>query len=666
VAAVLTGALMALALLGGGAASAATVSCAATAAGTPSASAGDPCWTEVTPYPFGFDGNPADPTSAACASEGISCYLSINSLAFRAWNRGLASVCPSGGCSAGTTPFGVWRYNGVRWYPDPTFPGTGTCPGTDILWAGDLDAWLVGGNYKGSGASPTLCHYDGVNDDWVPLTAPGGAQITSGACFAYDDCWFFGLRGAVLHWDGAELSAESTGLGGPAANASPSGWLDGTFTAATLGTDAAGNPLAFAITGDTALSQQPDGTPAPQLFASRGGAFTPAAAWSDAEPTDLVAASFDPSGSGEGWIAGSHHGPPPSTTSTGAYAPGSGGSPGSLPVQSVAGLPSSGTLAFVDSSKGGATETITYTGIAASSASTATAGTLEGVAGADAPDLKNPAGGVTLSIVEPAPLYPVDSNGSLLSCPATPQTAFTVGGGTSYSWTSIAALPGGTAVAGGRESTASGSFQPVIAQVSCSAAPQTTTFVDPSSGGQPVGPDAQITAVAASATNDVWAATNTAGNDPPELYQLTDGQTPDAPAGNDAEVRPVVETAQPTVFQFAPTVVVTPPPAPTTTTIHKAIKKIKRTLKPAIYDVSSKPVVSGPVNGVYALTISFRVRRTVTVGLEALRGKDVVSKSGLKTYRGKRGSLTVHLTRATWPTGLKFVQPATSRTKPKK
>jgi len=137
--------------LGGGAASAAAaVDCATTTVGTPTAAVGDPCWTDVSPYPFGSDGNPVTDPTGTCAGADPDCYLEVNSLAFRAWNRGIASVGPAQGSSAATTPFGVWHYNGVRWYPDPTFPGTGTCAGTDIMWAGKLDIWLVGGSYKGS------------------------------------------------------------------------------------------------------------------------------------------------------------------------------------------------------------------------------------------------------------------------------------------------------------------------------------------------------------------------------------------------------------------------------------------------------------------------------------------------------------------------------------
>jgi hypothetical protein len=51
----------------------------------------------------------------------------------------------------------------------------------------------------------------------------------------------------------------------------------------------------------------------------------------------------------------------------------------------------------------------------------------------------------------------------------------------------------------------------------------------------------------------------------------------------------------------------------------------------------------------------------VTVGLEALRKGKVVSRSGMKHFKGKRGTLVLHLNRRHWPTRIRFVTP-----KPKK
>src|SRR5450432_2337576 len=54
---------------------------------------GDSCWTDVQPYPFGSGGGPVQPSSnpicVGLRNPGETCYLTVTSLAFRAWNRGL-------------------------------------------------------------------------------------------------------------------------------------------------------------------------------------------------------------------------------------------------------------------------------------------------------------------------------------------------------------------------------------------------------------------------------------------------------------------------------------------------------------------------------------------------------------------------------------------------
>jgi hypothetical protein len=580
----------------GGSAQAAAPTCVATAEGNQPASPspGNSCWTEVDPYPFGYDGNPVNPNSAYCATDVArnsgGCYLTVKSMAFRAWNRGLALVEPSTPGS-GATPFGVWRYNGVRWYPDPTFPGGSVCGGDKIIWAGKLDIWLVGG--------ASLCRYDGVNNEWEPLAAPPvqvvglsfSPSLTTGACFAWNNCWFFGQDGSVDHWDGNTLTAEVLGIGGlPTALPGSSAAFDG----AAIGTDEAGSQFAIAV-GEVGADVQADGS-SPQALRSTGRAFSPltlapppTGSGGDPNGTDLTAIGIDSTGTG--WVAGNP----------------------------------------ADERAGG-------------------------------------------NWISPAPLLPIDSGGDPTSCPSTPADAFTYSENEaqpSYRWNDIAVMPNGSAIAGG--SYAAGpagnqTTQPLLEAVSCSSAPVAAEPLVPdsqASGTAGPGPSVMdtVTAVSASATNDAWAATNGVANNAgsawfevPELYQWTDGQTPDAPAGDDNESRPIVTTQEPTLFEFAPPVVVPPPPQPILVSRrgrrrHKTVR-----LKPAVYDIH-KPHLAAASRGSFTLTITFRVRRKVTIGLDAVRHGRVVSSSGLKTFFGAHGSLSVRVTRASWPTGLKFVQP---------
>src|ERR1700730_9246210 len=126
---------------------------------------GGPCWVEE-PYPFDSEGRGEVDTSpgSKCApgsngEELDSCYLTVTSMDFRAWNRGLAATVGTASTNGGerkATPYGVWIFNGTRWFPDPTFPGQSVCKGTKIVWAGKLDYWLVGGPPNWA----NLCRFD--------------------------------------------------------------------------------------------------------------------------------------------------------------------------------------------------------------------------------------------------------------------------------------------------------------------------------------------------------------------------------------------------------------------------------------------------------------------------------------------------------------------------
>lgn len=573
------------------------------------ASPGSPCWVDVTPYPFGIDGTPVDPSAPYCLALESACYLQVDSLAFRAWNRGLAAVSPPPNIpSGGTTPFGVWRYNGTRWYPDPTFPGQSVCQGTTVLWAGKLDYWLIGGTASTTSTAagklpqwPELCRYDGVDDVWEPLAVPAATAIqaelegqtlvgiTAGACFAWNNCWFFGTGGVVVHWDGQSLSNVSAGLGTiPHLEASAS------YTDALAGTNAGGTAFGMAVAASNRNSEPV--SPAPQMFTSAGEAFSPAAFPIPAvtEPTDLVAVSAD--ARGDAWVAGNPDGVLP--------------------------------------------------GAATDSPQTFCSRT-------NCPNLQP---------VQPAPLAPISSRGAALPCPAdTPADEFMYyarGSATSYLWTSIGVMPGGDAIAGGWVGSNGSGTEPVLAQVSCSGPPVLTSFVDPTTGDA-VDPGGYVSAIAANAVNDVWAATSDSQDtfEPPQLYQLTDGQAPLAPAGNDHESRPVVAQQEPTIFQFSPPVTIQVQPPPRIVKKPGKRKRKKVTLPSPVYDLPKVPRLVQTGTNTFVLTLTFRVHGKVTIGLEALHGTKVISASGLKTFNGGAGSLSLRLDRDDWPTGLKFVLP---------
>jgi hypothetical protein len=551
--------------------------------GTP----GNPCWIDY-PYPFGSDGNPVGPASTAIP-------LVVNSLAFRAWNRGLAAMTPT----TGGSPYTVWLFNGQRWYPDPTFPGPSVCSGGTILWAGKLDYWLIGGQYDSSNGTVGVCRFDGVNYQWDPIQIPAAslsrvpgsfqAQFTlhAGACFAWNNCWFFGDYGVVDHWDGQTLSDVSLGLG-----SSP--WLEGDYTAAAAGVDAAGNPYGLAVTrasavdGGAVLAPEPDGSAAPQAFSSFGAAFAPlpsnplvASAGSSALATDLVAVALD--GQGGGWIAGDPVAVSP-TTSTGGAPP--------------------------------------------------------------------PAG--------PAPLLPVSATAGAVPCAGYGPADFSFTPGSaqpSWLWSSLSIYPpSGAALAGGQHwAESSGPSEPVLVTAQCGQPPQLVLFRAPNTT-VPADPGGYVTAVAANASNDAWAATTSPGGGAsgvPHLYRLTDGQPPDAPAGNDDETRPLVFEIDPTIYVQSPGVI--PPAAATVTTVTTTSKVIKRVkLKPAIYDVKAgKPSVGK--GGRITLRITFKVRSPVTIGLEGIRGRRVVSSSGLRHFTHGTAHLSLVLNRKRWPTKLKFI-----------
>lgn len=104
-----------------------------------------------------------------------------------------------------------------------------------------------------------------------------------------------------------------------------------------------------------------------------------------------------------------------------------------------------------------------------------------------------------------------------------------------------------------------------------------------------------------------------------------------------------VPDAQPTddsLLLAPPPVEVATPPAPVAQTV--------RPQKAVLSKVRSK------LRG-RTLRISFTVRRTARIGLEARRGSRVVARSGLKRLRPGRRALELRLNPRRWPTRLRFV-----------
>jgi hypothetical protein len=575
------------------------------------------CWVEITPYPFGDDGNPVDGSNARCRPQGnppqasVQCYLLVSSLAFRAWDRGLAAT--SGGTR---NPFGVWLWNGSRWFPDPTFPGSATCPGTTVLWAGKLDYWLVPS--RGVSTWPVLCRFDGSTFEWQPLRVPTATlarvsppagtplpgAISGAACFAWDNCWFTGSYGSLVRWNGRTLTDASPPL--------QATWLQSELGAAVARRGRTGAPVGIAV-GSTApsgsaapLPAQPNGQPPPQLFTSSGGAWSPApllapttAVPGDPFRTDLVAVDYDPL-SGRGWTAGNP----------------------------------------------------------ASAANNA-----RGRAAAP----------------EPSPLLPLSALGRSADCAGPPFDRFAFSRdrrqGDAYIWSAIGVVPGtGAALAGGAIVPADpgrpelrnvGVPEPVLVLATCAGDVTRWRFrlpdpTAPAASAPLVAASAQgaVRAVAATAPNDAWAAVSPGAyivreddplsrfSVPSRLYRLRDGRASQAPDGDDLETRPLQLQQDPPIIVFAPLPPPEPPPAPV---VAQATRTV--TLKPALFSVKTE------VRNL-TLYVRFRLRRPVVVGVSALRKGRVVATTGLRRFGGKRGELRLRLDRTRWPTGIRFLTDA--------
>jgi hypothetical protein len=599
-------------------------------------SPGSPCWVDVDPYPFGSEGIPVETPAQPCspvfqgeAPPGSQCALTVTSMAFRAWNRGLAATTTSE--APASNPYGVWFFNGASWFPSPGFPGYSVCPGHTVVWAGKLDYWLIGGPSDRSWSR--LCRFDGAALEWESLELPAATkqhatgseeklrpgQITSAACLAWNDCWFFGTYGAVVHWNGTQLSDASP---------DPSlGWLQGEYTAAVARPDPQGNPFGVAV-GATAefynaasmseVLPEHEGAPPPEMQASSGGPFAPVLFTPPTNPqagdpyrTDLVAVDFD--AAGQGWVAGNPPGKRVGPFSGHEFPP---ASPPLAPL---------------------------------------------------------------------SPLVPVSTSGASTTCAGpsgrrftfTPPDFLVVEPPTSFLWSSIAVVPGSDeALAGGsllphkegatvQDPNARPEDEPVIAQAACDGATTVTRFrvEDPTYTGSlpkpplvPADRGGYVSAVAANAPNDAWVAASMGSvfdeatgkpvPQPPHLYRLTDGASPAAPEGDDLEERPLELHLDPPILVLEPPPPLPPPPPPATVTKTRRVK-----LPPAIYGV--KAILHGKRS--LSLYLSFRIRRPVTIGAQALRRGHVVSEARPRRFTGHRGLLILKLDRKRWPTKVRFV-----------
>jgi hypothetical protein len=202
--------------------------------------------------------------------------------------------------------------------------------------------------------------------------------------------------------------------------------------------------------------------------------------------------------------------------------------------------------------------------------------------------------------------------------------------------------------------------EPVIAQVGCEGTATLTRFRLPG-GSEPADREGGVTAVAANAPNDAWAATSqgfSGGSQevaqPPRLYRLSNGKEPEAPAGNDEESRPLELVKEPPIYEeesAPPVEVVAAPELSLTVTPIPPI-----TLPPAIYDVKVKLHKVKRHGRIYlSLYLTFKVQRPVTLGAEALRHGRVVSRARARHFAGRTGELILSVERKRWPTNISFV-----------
>ena len=95
-----------------------------------------------------------------------------------------------------------------------------------------------------------------------------------------------------------------------------------------------------------------------------------------------------------------------------------------------------------------------------------------------------------------------------------------------------------------------------------------------------------------------------------------------------------------------------PPPAPPVVTpVAKSV-----TLPAAVYDVKAKLHKTKRHGKLYlSLYVTFKLRRSVTIGAQALRHGHVVSLAKPRFFAGRTGVLILKLNRKHWPTNVRFI-----------
>jgi hypothetical protein len=283
--------------------------------------------------------------------------------------------------------------------------------------------------------------------------------------------------------------------------------------------------------------------------------------------------------------------------------------------------------------------------------------------------LRETAGGdpLPLSSPAPSPLVAVSASGASTGCKApTPNFEYRKPGAPdpagSFLWSSISVVPSsGEALAGGNMRQLDPLYgEPVIAEVGCNGTGTLTRFRVPGSS-VPADRGGSVTAIAANATNDAWAATSN-GHLPegesqlsqfPHVYRLRNEKRPEAPEGNNEESRPrkVEEDKKIYEEEKAPVEAAAAPEFSLTVTPVPPI-----TLPPAIYDVKVKlHKVKRHGRTYLSLYLTFKVMRPIKLGAQALRRGRVVSTARARLFSGQTGQLILSVERKRWPTNIRFI-----------